>query len=139
MLATALAAQCAVALQRVRMTEALIEGEKMRQELELARVVQMSTLPATMPMLPGYDCSGSVSYVLRAAGGLSSPLDSGSLMSWGSPGKGRWITVYAHGGHTFMTVNGRRFDTSGREQQGSRWQPSMRSTAGYVVRHPPGL
>lgn len=87
----------------------------------------------------GYDCSGSVSYVLRAAGGLSSPLDSGSLMSWGSPGKGRWITVYAHGGHTFMTVNGRRFDTSGREQQGSRWQPSMRSTAGYVVRHPPGL
>ena len=45
-LATALAAQCAVALQRVRMTEALIEGEKMRQELEMARVVQMSTLPA---------------------------------------------------------------------------------------------
>ena len=44
-LATALAAQCAVALQRVRMTEALIEGEKMRQELEVARVVQMSTLP----------------------------------------------------------------------------------------------
>ena len=43
---TALAAQCAVALQRVRMTEALIEGEKMRQELEMARVVQMSTLPA---------------------------------------------------------------------------------------------
>ena len=51
-LATALAAQCAVALQRVRMTEALIEGEKMRQELEVARVVQMSTLPATMPSVP---------------------------------------------------------------------------------------
>src|SRR4029453_13151146 len=32
-LATALAAQCAVALQRVRMTEALIVGEKMRQGL----------------------------------------------------------------------------------------------------------
>ena len=45
-LATALAAQCAVALQRVRMTAALIEGEKMRQELEMARIVQMSTLPA---------------------------------------------------------------------------------------------
>jgi len=57
-LATALAAQCAVALQRVRMTEALIEGEKMRQELEVARVVQMSTLPATMPTLPGYDTHG---------------------------------------------------------------------------------
>ena len=51
-LATALAAQCAVALQRVRMTEALIEGEKMRQELEMARVVQMSTLPASMPRCP---------------------------------------------------------------------------------------
>ncbi len=57
-LATSLAAQCAVALQRVRMTEALIEGEKMRQELEMARVVQMSTLPATMPSLPGYDVYG---------------------------------------------------------------------------------
>src|SRR4029077_15577407 len=58
-LATALAAQCAVALQRVRMTEALIEGEKMRQELEVARVVQMSTLPASMPALPGYDVYGT--------------------------------------------------------------------------------
>src|SRR6185312_15397294 len=58
-LATALAAQCAVALQRVRMTEAVIEGEKMRQELEMARVVQMSTLPATMPALAGYDVCGT--------------------------------------------------------------------------------
>jgi len=58
MLATALAAQCAVALQRVRMTEAVIEGEKMRQALEMARVVQMSTLPATMPQVPGYEVSG---------------------------------------------------------------------------------
>jgi phosphoserine phosphatase len=57
-LAAALAAQCAVALQRVRMTEALIEGEKMRQALEVARVVQMSTLPATMPALAGYDVHG---------------------------------------------------------------------------------
>jgi phosphoserine phosphatase len=58
-LATVLAAQCAVALQRVRMTEDLIEGEKMRQELETARVVQMSTLPATMPLLAGYDVYGT--------------------------------------------------------------------------------
>jgi len=57
-LATALAAQCAVALQRVRMTESLIEGEKMRQELEMAREVQLGTLPATMPQVPGYDASG---------------------------------------------------------------------------------
>ncbi len=58
-LATALAAQCAVALQRVRMTGALIEGEKMRQALEMAREVQMSTLPSTMPVIPGYDVCGS--------------------------------------------------------------------------------
>src|SRR5450755_2136020 len=58
-LATVLAAQCAVALQRVRMTADLIEGEKMRQELETARVVQMSTLPATMPSIPGYDVFGA--------------------------------------------------------------------------------
>jgi phosphoserine phosphatase len=58
-LASALAAQCAVALQRVRMTEALIEGEKMRQQLEMARVVQMSTLPDTMPSVPGYDVYGT--------------------------------------------------------------------------------
>ena len=57
-LARALAAQCAVALQRVRMTEALIEGEKMRQELEMARTVQMSTLPSVMPSVPGYDVFG---------------------------------------------------------------------------------
>ncbi len=58
-LATVLAAQCAIALQRVRMTEALIEGEKMRQQLEMARVVQMSTLPGTMPKLEGYDVYGT--------------------------------------------------------------------------------
>ena len=57
-LATALAAQCAVALQRVRMTEAVIEGEKMRQALEMARVVQMSTLPSEMPAVPGYEVCG---------------------------------------------------------------------------------
>ncbi len=57
-LATALAAQCAVALQRVRMTDALIEGEKLRQELEMARIVQMSTLPSRMPVLAGYDVFG---------------------------------------------------------------------------------
>ena len=54
-LAAALAAQCAVALQRVRMTEAVIEGERMRQALEMARTVQMSTLPASMPTLDGYE------------------------------------------------------------------------------------
>jgi peptidoglycan hydrolase-like protein with peptidoglycan-binding domain len=86
-----------------------------------------------------YDCSGSISYVLHAASALRSPLDSGSFRSWGSPGPGRWITVYAHGGHAFMVIRGRRFDTSSLSRNGSRWTSTMRSTAGYTVRHPPGL
>jgi hypothetical protein len=87
----------------------------------------------------GYDCSGSVSYVLHAAGRLRVPQDSGQLMSYGAPGPGRWITVYANPGHAYMVIRGRRFDTSGRSQTGSRWQPQGRGSAGYVVRHPPGL
>ena len=57
-LASALAAQCAVALQRTQMTAALIEGERLRHQLELARSVQMSTLPLTMPEVPGYEVFG---------------------------------------------------------------------------------
>jgi peptidoglycan hydrolase-like protein with peptidoglycan-binding domain len=87
----------------------------------------------------GYDCSGSVSYVLHGAGVLASPLDSGALMSWGSPGRGRFITVYANPGHAYMVIRGRRYDTSGRSQTGSRWQPAGRSSRGYVARHAPGL
>jgi cell wall-associated NlpC family hydrolase len=87
----------------------------------------------------GYDCSGSVSYILHAIGRLGRPLDSGELMSYGSPGPGRHITVYANPGHAFIVIDGRRFDTTGRQETGSRWQPDGRSTAGYTVRHPPGL
>jgi len=86
-----------------------------------------------------YDCSGSVSYVLHATGRLSRPLDSGELMSWGSPGRGRFITVYANAGHAFMVIQGRRYDTTGRWDTGSRWQRVDRSSAGYVARHPAGL
>jgi hypothetical protein len=87
----------------------------------------------------GYDCSGSVSYALHGAGLLDSSLTSGGFMSWGAPGKGRWVTIYANPGHVYMVVNGRRFDTTGRDESGSRWQSRSRSSAGYTVRHPPGL
>jgi peptidoglycan hydrolase-like protein with peptidoglycan-binding domain len=87
----------------------------------------------------GYDCSGSVSYALHGAGLLDSALTSGGFMSWGEPGKGRWVTIYANPGHVYMIVNGRRFDTTGRDESGSRWQSRSRSPAGYTVRHPPGL
>jgi cell wall-associated NlpC family hydrolase len=87
----------------------------------------------------GYDCSGSVSYALHGAGLLSSALTSGGFMTWGSRGPGRWVTIYASPGHVYMVVAGRRFDTTGRSETGTRWQPDQRSSAGYVVRHPPGL
>jgi cell wall-associated NlpC family hydrolase len=87
----------------------------------------------------GYDCSGSVSYALASAGLLGGPMDSGRLMGWGKPGKGKWITIYANAGHVFMFVAGVRFDTSGTRATGSRWQSSLRPTGGFVARHPPGL
>jgi cell wall-associated NlpC family hydrolase len=88
----------------------------------------------------GYDCSGSVSYALAAAGLLDRPMASGGFTSYGEPGKGRWVTIYANGGHMFMVVAGLRFDTSGRSgPRGSRWQPGPRSTAGFTAVHPPGL
>jgi cell wall-associated NlpC family hydrolase len=86
-----------------------------------------------------YDCSGSVSYALAAAGLLSSPLDSTGFESWGESGAGRWITVYANPGHAFMVVAGWRFDTTSLAQGGTRWTRTMRSTAGFAARHPPGL
>ena len=92
-----------------------------------------------------YDCSGSVSYALAAAGLLSAPETSGQLESWGVPGPGRWISVYANAGHVYMFVDGLRYDTAGRTGVFStRWQTgpdpvSGPSNAGFVVRHFPGL
>ena len=92
----------------------------------------------------GYDCSGAVSYVLHAAGFLSSPEPSGPLAaSWGVPGKGRWITVYANASHAYMVVAGLRFDTSAvgeRLNQGSgpRWRQHKRKATGYTAKYYPG-
>ena len=87
----------------------------------------------------GYDCSGSVSFVLASGGMLSSTMNSTRLMSWGSRGPGRWLTVYANHGHTFMVIAGLRFDTSGARRSGSRWQLGGANTEAYAVRHFPGL
>jgi cell wall-associated NlpC family hydrolase len=120
----------------------------------VARVIAGANAIADFPYVFGgghasfvdnaYDCSGSVSYALAAGGLLSSPLTSGALESWGAPGPGRWITVYANAGHTYMYVNlGNgwiRYDTSGRSGVfASRWQPAIRSNEGFVARHWPGL
>jgi Putative peptidoglycan binding domain len=87
----------------------------------------------------GYDCSGSMSYVLHAAGLLDEALDSTGFMSWGEAGVGQWVTSYANPSHSYMLIAGLRFDTSGRAGDGSRWDTTMRSARGYTVRHPEGL
>jgi peptidoglycan hydrolase-like protein with peptidoglycan-binding domain len=87
----------------------------------------------------GYDCSGSISYALHGGGLLRTPLDSSGFMSYGAPGRGRHITIYANAGHAFMVIEGRRYDTSAIGETGSRWTSSHRSSQGYVARHPRGL
>jgi cell wall-associated NlpC family hydrolase len=87
----------------------------------------------------GYDCSGSVSFALAGAGLLGRPLSSGDFLGYGQPGPGEWITIYTNPGHIFMVVAGLRFDTSGRGRAGTRWQEAPRTTAGFAVRHVPGL
>jgi hypothetical protein len=88
-----------------------------------------------------YDCSGTVSYVLHAAGKLDEPLVSGAFRSYGRSGEGKWITVYARKGHVFVTVAGLRFDTgySDADSDGPRWSSSSRPAKGYIMRHPFGL
>ena len=88
----------------------------------------------------GYDCSGAISYVLNGAGFLESPLPSGPFMSWGLPGKGSWITVYAKPSHMYAVIAGLRFDTSAVGEpvsrgSGPRWRATKRSPKGYTVRH----
>ncbi|HEY6778139.1 MAG TPA: hypothetical protein VI122_16655 [Thermoleophilaceae bacterium] len=87
----------------------------------------------------GYDCSGSVSFALAGAGLLTSPLTSGGFLDYGTPGPGRWITIYTNYGHVFMVVAGLGFDTSGRGRAGTRWQEAPRTISGFAVRHVPGL
>ena len=87
----------------------------------------------------GYDCSGSVSYVLHAAGLLSQALDSSQFMTWGEAGRGTWVTIRTNPGHAYMIVAGLRFDTSARSETGSRWTEEMRSAHGFRGRHPDGL
>jgi peptidoglycan hydrolase-like protein with peptidoglycan-binding domain len=88
----------------------------------------------------GYDCSGSVSYALHGGGLLSAPEDSTGLESYGEPGPGRYITIYANAEHAYMVIDGRRFDTVALAETGSRWSDSPGDDGGdFVERHPDGL
>jgi soluble lytic murein transglycosylase-like protein len=125
----------------------------------IAAANQISTKPYPSPDVhygslatpwPAYDCSGSVSYVLYKAGLHSATPDvSGTLESWGGAGPGRWITVYATSGHTWIVIAGLAFDTADfggpnvPAGSGPRWRsnPTGNLADGmtYVVRHPAGL
>ena len=115
----------------------------------VAQVIAAGNAIATLPYIyggghasfhaDGYDCSGSVSYALAAAGLVSSPMVSGDFENWGDPGPGRWITIYANADHVWMTVAGWRFDTVALAEDGTRWARGGGEFSGFVVRHPPGL
>ncbi len=88
----------------------------------------------------GYDCSGAVSFALHGGKFLESPLPSGPMTKWAEEGEGRWITVYANGGHAYAVIAGFRWDTSGdgAGETGPRWHEDLRDNVGFVARHPAG-
>ncbi len=92
---------------------------------------------------PGYDCSGSVSFALHGANLLAAPEDSSEFEVWGSPGIGKWVSIFSNAGHAYMTVAGLRLDTSAADdpsnEQGPRWRPLRQNNGGFKVTHPVGL
>ena len=88
----------------------------------------------------GYDCSGTVSFVLREAGLMKGSIPSSGYFSYGKKGEGKWITIYIRKGHVFMTIAGLRLDTGGPSGHsgGPRWKPETRQSIGHVMRHPAG-
>ena len=109
-------------------------------------------------VMGSYDCSGSTDFVLYNAG-LNSPQvdvgnriagDSTLLESYGDPGPGRWITVYASANHAFIQIAGIVLDTAHwtpttPSGSGPRWQPAsilpqqLADGNVWTQRHPPGL
>ena len=92
-----------------------------------------------------YDCSGTVSYALGAAGLVKSPMPSTGFKRYGNRGQGKWITVYARNGHTFAIIAGLRLDTTPYNSMrrdhnwAPRWQTLPRKPRGFEARHPAGF
>jgi hypothetical protein len=90
-----------------------------------------------------YDCSGTISYVLGAAGLISAPMSSTEFRSYGDRGPGKWITIYAREGHTFAVIARLRIDTTPYDRYtgkwAPRWQTIYRPPRGFDARHPVGL
>jgi hypothetical protein len=75
--------------------------------------------------------------------------DSSGLESYGLPGPGRWITLYANSAHVWIVVAGIALDTAGYggppvpAGSGPRWRAeataNLQDGTSYLVRHPAGL
>lgn len=91
-----------------------------------------------------YDCSGTISYALGAAGVIPSPMNSSDFRRFGQSGRGKWITIYARSGHAYAVIAGLRLDTTPYLTAHDRWAPRWQSTVrvaagGFEARHPIGL
>ncbi len=104
------------------------------------------------------DCSSTLNYVLYRSGVRpiaeivrDNPLAQ-DYVHWGTPGPGRWVTIYATTSptdHVFLVIAGLRLDTShngtdvgpNRSEDGPRWRilDHIPAWAHWSVRHPPGL
>jgi 3D (Asp-Asp-Asp) domain-containing protein len=105
--------------------------------------------PLSQPW-PAYDCSGATSFVLYMAGLLSANAETSTeLESYGLPGPGRWITLYANSAHVWIVVAGIALDTADYggppipASSGPRWRAdataNLQDGSAYIIRHPPGL
>ena len=87
----------------------------------------------------GYDCSGTISYVLAAAGLINTPMSSTEFRSYGESGRGEWITIYAREGHTFAVIAGLRLDTPPFDHYNGKWAPHWTRLTGHRVALTPGI
>jgi len=71
---------------------------------------------------------------------------SGALASWGAPGPGEHLTIYANAIHVFMVFTNvgkqgdQHFGTGnwGKGWSGAGFNPQLHPTAGFTARHWPG-
>lgn len=92
------------------------------------------------------DCSSSTSVVLERVGLFPHEFAwvSGDFESYGEPGQGKYLTIYANSVHVWIRLHKSRwwrFDTSPHRDggPGPRLRMLPRFTSGFVARHPRGF
>jgi hypothetical protein len=101
------------------------------------------------PATPPWDCSSAWSRLLQVAGYRIATMTSTGFMTWGDPGPGRHVTIYATPAHVYGTIDGRAWGTGASNPRdpggGPAWLPyTTNPIPGFpggtpTVRHPPGL